>query len=335
MTWRDDTEIILHKKVGFLLSHGALGDTITSLPAIKFARATHNSVMEMVVWTRKDLVPLLALLLPGCDVRPLDAFHDEAALYKNQIPYPFAMNSTVRNTVTRNKMDMVLFAYATLLDTQPPAPEWMSYPTAPIGPRTLAEPYVVIAANGTAANRMLPARTVAKVAEWCLSNGLRPVFLGKQEAEVPLTIVNGEGATRTTKKALSISKLDEVPADIMAAALDLRETTGILEARDILGHAAAVVGIDGGLLHLAGTTNAPIVYAMTSVHPAHRAIMRDGEHNKNVIHVQPRELKCSGCQSRWTLVFGHPFTECAYGDWKCVDLVHADDLTAALEKLCC
>jgi ADP-heptose:LPS heptosyltransferase len=324
----------MHPKVGFLLSHGALGDTITSLPAIRFARATHNAqAMKMIVWTRRDLVPLLEILLPGCDVQPLEMFHEETERTKNNIGYPFAMNSSIRNTVTRNKMDMVLFGYATLLDTQPPSPEWMSYPTAPLGPRAIAEPYIVIAANGTAPNRIIPPRTVTAIAEWALARGLKPVFLGKREAEVPVTIVTGEGPTRQAKKSESTSRLAEIDAALMERCLDLREKTGILEARDILGHAEAVVGIDGGLLHLAGTTDVPIVYAVTTVHPAHRSIMRHGELNWRVEYVEPKNLKCAGCQSKWTLVFGHPFTTCAYDDFLCVDHLDPADLTKALESL--
>jgi hypothetical protein len=48
---------------------------------------------------------------------------------------------------------------------------------------------------------------------------------------------------------------------VFGECIDLREKTTLLELRDVLGHAAAVVGVDGGTLHLAGTTDVPIVFA--------------------------------------------------------------------------
>jgi len=94
-----------------------------------------------------------------------------------------------------------------------------------------------------------------------------------------------------------------------------------------------VVGIDGGLLHLAGTTAVPIVYGMTHVEPRCRPIVRGGQRNWNVVHVTPRNLGCSGCQSNWTLMFRHDFRFCLYKDYACTSALHAEDFINGLTAL--
>lgn len=334
MIWREGTEFVMHPKVGLLLSHGALGDTITSLPAIRFARASHNKAMKLVVWTRDDLAPLVSILVPGCDVRTLEDYHAEAqaqvdAGKPRAMPYPFSMNSSMNNTITRNKCDMVHFGFLTLLDCEPPNPTWMNYPTAPLGPRPadLDVKYVAIAPNGNAENRIIPASVLGPVIQGLLDRGLRPVILGRRESKVPVMIVTQNGTNRKEKKAEARSFFDDLPESLRKQCVDLRERTTTLEARDVLGHAECVIGIDGGLLHLAGTTDVPIVYGITSVDPAHRAIWRHNEANWKLVHVQPpASLKCRGCQSHWTLVFGFPFTSCLYSDNACANLDPQDFL---------
>lgn len=331
--FRDNRQLVVHPKVGFMLHHGALGDTISSLPALNFARAAHAPVVEMVVWTREDLVPLIKLLCPGFDVRTLYDFKLESEAHGGKLPYPYCMNSSVNNTITRNKQDMVDFAFRCLLDLQPPFAEAMNYPSAPLGPRpaNLDVKYVALAPNGNALNRTLPATVLGPVIEGLLARGLRPVMLGKREASVPVAIQNGKVIKE--RKSVNTGFYDDLPEALRAQCVDLRERTNTLEARDILGHAEAVIGLDGGLLHLAGTTEVPIVYGITSVDPAHRHIYRHGEPGWKQKFVQPPEsLACRGCQSHWTLVFGLPFTECAYGDTACATL-NPDEFLSALDQL--
>jgi ADP-heptose:LPS heptosyltransferase len=120
--------------------------------------------------------------------------------------------------------------------------------------------------------------------------------------------------------------------DVFAKCFDMREQTTLLELRNILGHAAAVVGVDGGTLHLAGTTDVPIVFASGTTLPKHRYIPRHGDPEFKIRYVGPRDLECYGCQSNWPLVTMH-FTECAYGDNKCMDQLHPDDFINGLREL--
>lgn len=55
---------------------------------------------------------------------------------------------------------------------------------------------------------------------------------------------------------------------------DLRGKTTLAEAQCILSHAGCVFTVDSGLLHLAATTDAPIVQIGSSIHPAYRKVIR-------------------------------------------------------------
>jgi ADP-heptose:LPS heptosyltransferase len=105
-----------------------------------------------------------------------------------------------------------------------------------------------------------------------------------------------------------------------------------MQARDVCGHAEAVVGVDGGIIHLAATTDVPVIYAMTTTHPRHRMIARNGDPWHKIRYVTPRNLECAGCQSNWVLTY-FDFTKCAYGDNQCTYMLHADDFIAGLKDL--
>jgi ADP-heptose:LPS heptosyltransferase len=116
--------------------------------------------------------------------------------------------------------------------------------------------------------------------------------------------------------------------------IDMRnKTDDLLTLREWLGHAAAVVGIDGGTLHLAATTEVPIVYGCTRVEPFHRSIVRNDEYNWRLLHVTPRDLECAGCQSKMFFMFKHNFANCVYGDNKCTTALRGEDFIEALEEL--
>lgn len=102
---------------------------------------------------------------------------------------------------------------------------------------------------------------------------------------------------------------------------------------DLLGHAEAVVGVDGGTLHLAGTTDTNIIYAMGTTHPKHRYIARNGNPHHKIRYVVPRDLECIGCQSNILLQFHHDFRNCIYKDDECMDHLHPDDFINGLKEL--
>jgi hypothetical protein len=333
--WRSGVELLVDRKVNFVLAHGSLGDVITSLPAIIHARETHVAEMEMSVWVPHWLMDLVAVLLyPYGDftLRRFEDFPIKASDRDRGRDGPTLLNYAQNNIQTRCRVDMVDFAFATFLDARPESPEQRSYPTgAPLGPRPkIPSPYVVVPTGATSKTRLLTASVLGPILEYVVQQGLKPVISGTKKAHVKLLDTDGkvEDATVSTE-------FDQLPQALRDQCLDLRDETTLVQLRDLCGYALAVVGVDGGTLHLTGTTHTPIVYGCTNVLPVHRGITREGHENWKVLHVLPRELECVGCQSNWTLMIGHKFTECIYGDYACTKppALHPEDFINALQQL--
>lgn len=332
--FRDNKPIYTAKQIHFVLNHGALGDMISSLPAIAYSHQVAAPAQLMTVWVMEHQVPLVSHLMGRLDnlrVMPIHQFSLTVPIEGEDPKWLVAGNAVsnggVKNQITRNRISMVDFAHMVLCDRLPRDDFERNYPhTAPLtSPNPLGMPYVVISVGATSDNKIIPEHVTEAIIHWCVGRGYKPVILGKSETLVKAV---GEDIPLTIRY-----RYDTLPQAAKALALDMRDKTNLLEARDWCGHAAAVVGVDGGLLHLAGTTNTKIVYGWTTVNPLDRAIVRYSLSNWEVEHVGPRDLACVGCQGNWNLMHGHNFRNCMYKDNLCVDRLNGQDFTDALERL--
>jgi len=230
---------------------------------------------------------------------------------------------------------MVDFAFAYLLDAQPESMAERNYPTdAPLGERLrnnawkLIEDYVVFPVGATSDNKLFRASVMVPIIEWVLKQGYQAVIVGTKTSFVSAQTADGSIEPITMR-----DEIDKIPSQIFDACLDLREKTTLLELRDVCGYASAVVGVDGGTTHLAGTTNTNIIYGLTTTLPKHRYISRHGDPNYKIRYVGPRNLECAGCQSNWLLYFHHDFRFCPYGDNICTELLHPEDFINGLKEL--
>lgn len=334
--FRNGTEIITGESMNFVLNHGALGDVVCSLPAIIHARLSHNARLKMTVWAPAAQNELLRhLLAPYGEftVKPMSEFPLKAAQRADWGGGPVAMNAPPFDTHTRNRVHMVDFAFNFLLDAQPESMAERSYPVlAPLDSVSKFgfpdHPYVVIPVGATSLNKLFKAHVMEPVIRWIYDRGYTPVLVGTKVSHT--VALNG---TDAPEQLVIVDEIGKLPETVINMCFDLREKTTLLELRDILGHAEAVVGVDGGTLHLAGTTDTNIVYAMGTTLPKHRFIARFGDPNHKIRYVAPRNLECTGCQSRMTLMFGHNFRHCIYKDNKCMDLLHPEDFINGMEQL--
>lgn len=334
--YRDGIELRTEDRVSFVLSHCALGDGICSLPPIRWARSMHGPELDMQVWCPEHVHPLFSHLIgtPGLRFRPLHDLKDVLKRHKRgdeikdeDAPGACVVNYSIKDTITRNKMDMVRFAYATMLDREPDSAEEMNYPSAPLGPRPpIIVPYVVLPVGATNDSTLFHPKTLNPLIEWLLTKGYLPVLTGSKDSKVH--------ALEKGKPILLVvrDRADELDKALYDRCLDLRNKTTLMELRDLIGHSVAVAGVDGGTLHLAGTTDVPIVYGCTRVAARHRPIYRHSQENWRLKHVEPHDLECAGCQSNWTLMFKYNFANCAYGDHKCAEL-RAEDFINGLTEL--
>lgn len=329
--YREGKQILTSHVHNFILSHGALGDVITSLPAIIHARKTVSDLMAMKVYCPEHQIPLIEHLLAPYGkfiLRPLTEFPKTRAMREGWDGGPTSMNAPPYDTHTRNRQHMVDFAFSYLIDAQPESMAERNYPNAaPLGPRTIAEKYVVFPIGATSENKLFRASVMGPIIEWVIEQGYVPVLLGSRESRTNAATLDG-----TIQKIVILEQTDLLKPETLALCVDLRDKTTLLEARDVLGYAEAVVGVDGGTLHLAGTTDTNIVYAMGTTLPKHRYIPRNANPNHKIRYVGPRDLECTGCQSNWQMTRWN-FRYCIYEDNKCMEQLHPADFIAGLQEL--
>lgn len=168
--------------------------------------------------------------------------------------------------------------------------------------------YAVITTGITGNSRKTPPDAWNFIIEHVRERGLTPVFLGKSKVET------GNRANLYTKFS------DQTRYDL---GVDLRDKTTLLQAAAIMNNAAVVIGHDNGLLHLAGCTEAPIVFGYNLASPQHREPRRPVGRVFNVT-LTHAELACIHCQSNMNFVIGFNFKECFYGDLKCMSMLFED-----------
>lgn len=332
--YRDGRRLITTERHNFVLNHGALGDAITSLPAIIKAGQGFSDVMDLRVWCGKWQHELFAHLLEPygkftmMDIAAFPYKYEERKMMQIEAAFgTVAYNAPVFDQHTRNRVHMVDFAFNFLTDSRPESMLERSYPTAaPLGPRTIAEKYVVVPVGATSENKLFRASVMEPVMRWCIGRGYKVVITGTETSH---TSVKEDGGLKPIK---IIAQTSLLPEDLFAQLIDLREKTTLLELRDVLGHAEAVIGVDGGTIHLAGTTDTNIIYACGTALPKHRFIARGGDHNHKIRYVGPRDLECAGCQSNMQMTTFN-FRYCPYGDYLCMERLHPDDFTTGLTQL--
>ena len=328
--YRDGKQFLTADTMNFVLNNGALGDVITSLPAIIAAREGYHPALKMKVWApswQNDLVRHLLAPYGEFEVVPFEDFPMTRALRGDWKGGHTALNQIPYNTHTRNRVHMVDYAFACLTDSRPESWDERNYPTlAPLGQPVFPSPYVVFPVGAGSDNRLFRASVMAPIMRWCQDESYKVVVVGTKASHTKLN-VGGKLTPIVLREESSL-----LPTDILAQCVDMREKTTLLELRDLCGYAAAVVGVDGGTLHLAGTTDAPIVYGLTTTVPKHRSIVRQGDPSHRIRYVGPRDLECAGCQSNWRMS-RQDFTQCAYGDNLCTERLHPDDFIEALKQL--
>jgi hypothetical protein len=171
----------------------------------------------------------------------------------------------------------------------------------------LAKDYVVIVPGMTAKSRAIRPTTVNKLTEYFRLRGYEVVFLGASE--------HGH-------KTNFHPDLDKTNVK------SLINRTSILEAGAVIQGAKCIVGNDGGLIHVAATTNTPIVAGMTVASPEKRTPYRTAPTR----FVVPK-IDCIFCQEENFMVTGHDYKDCLYGDSKCCDLLTPDLYIKEIEQV--
>jgi len=151
--------------------------------------------------------------------------------------------------------------------------------------------YAVMLPGGTELNRTMSADTAKKVADHLRKKGLEPVILGRNHIHTD----KNTGAYTTN---FSVK-----PADL---GIDLVDKTTLLDAACVMANAKIVVGIDGGMLHLACCSEVPVVFGLTVASWRNRKPYREAK----TIPIVDETLPCIYCQERIRMLYTHDFKKC-------------------------
>jgi len=160
-------------------------------------------------------------------------------------------------------------------------------------------------------NRSIPNEELLKIAEYVHSRGYTPVYVGKTD----------QGAW---KNRPPVSPFSPPPYGV-----DLRNKTTIPELASIMAKSVAVLGVDSGPIHLAGTTSTTIISGYTNVDWRHRIPTRL---RGRTIVIEPDPIECRYCSSRW-LKNSYDFLYCYYDHNECAKSLRAEKYINALNSV--
>ena len=321
-TRKDHKHNVVH--VNFLLNGGGLGDYITCLPALKYIRDSQPHVV-LHVWVSDFFLELAKNLLPSdVIVKPFSKGINE---YNEDLPGR-KNDSKEHDTLKTHLVDHAFHLLSNNQMTDVTKKNYLTLNSKNISLNkfNLPDKYVVITTGFTSEVREFEPKTTNEVVQYVKSKGYDIVFLGSTKADI--------GAYGKSIIGNFNTEIDYTQG------LNLVNHTSLLEAAKIIEGAKTIVGVDNGLLHLAATTDIPIVGGFTTLKPEHRMPYRHDELGWNFYPVVPPEsLACRFCQSNWDFVYEISFTKCYYKEKamdteiKCVKSLTSDLFIAQLEKI--
>lgn len=296
---------------------GGIGDYICAMPAIRYMSREFPQVRGTIL-LQEFLRPLFQLFiesLPKWSLggqKELDAanFADLplCALNRHQMP-----NATGMHLVDIAFMQLIN-SDLLLLDNENRNYTQISSRLRGIKLKKefrIKQRYAVLTVIATNELRQFPAEIFNGIKDYLLKRDILPVIVGNQK-------MGGRG--------LKIHDSYD-----FTGTLNLVDKTSLLEAAQIIERSQMIIGIDNGLLHIAGCTEVPIIFGYTIVAPRHRHPIRP---IGRTIDIAPdtRELPCSFCHSRMRHL-SHDFTKCLYGDIKCLEHLTLDRWRLAIEEI--
>jgi len=302
--------MILADPVCYSLNSISMGDVIAAAPIVKYAIDTFHSNTEYKVLARSYYNDLFTFF-------PKDKLGDQSQPHSFSLPWQIRYLNTPKSgnaRTTSMHMHLSTFASIQLLNRLIPEEAMRYLPLPKVDVSHFDVDFskaVLIVVTYRDEVRKIPFDAVDGIAKWVKSKGLIPVYIGK---------VDTSDMWKDSPFLLAFESLPE--------GVNLLNKTTILEMASIMAKSRAVVGMDSGPIHVAGTTDVPIVCGFTNVAPEHRIPIRE----KGVfIPVVPDE-ECRHCQSRWCLNY-HDFGYCYFKHANCVKQMTAEKFIKALTDL--
>lgn len=305
--------------LNILFERGGMGDTVARLPAVRYISQQYKHIKQIRLFVQDYFVATAKYLLISnfCTNVEVYGLTQLEEVIKNDPPdTPGVRTNGPNNPHTTLRTHLTDHAFHVLVDEQVDD-EHKQYLRMGRGLKRMYSDlspysYAVVTTGFTAANReFLPAQVNA-VASYIKSLGFEVVFLGQKQNTFREGVDPTEAKFRDDAIDFSIG-------------LDLRDSTTPWEAMAIIGNAEFVIGVDNGLLQLAGCTDTPIVAGFTSVDPRHRTPRRNGRGESKIYTVVPKELACAFCQTSGGFVYDMDWRSCYYGNYACVSSLKLED----------
>lgn len=306
--------------VNVAFNHGGIGDDICRLPAFKYLLKKWPHV-RITLAVPDYFVPIIEHFFVGHPqiervVTMTEIWKDNSLRkrnwYQTKTEYFSPMHS-----------HLILHAFSYLCDTVEVSIEEQNYlqfetkRLPDVSQFSLPSSYIAIQVGSTAFVRSLPASTINGISDWAKRSGHQIVYLGNK---------------RTVRGGVAES-IDAVYSEDLSTdgVIDLRDKTTLLETAKVISEAKAMVGLDGGLLHLAGCTQVPIVAAYTNLIPKHRLPIRNNELGWNCKVITPPG--CHACESNTNFLPEHDYRWCVWPELKCNEKLTADLFIRELENI--
>jgi ADP-heptose:LPS heptosyltransferase len=283
------------KTINILFQSGGVGDHIASLTAVDYILRRYPWITPLL-WVPDFMKEISINLLP--EHAQVWAYSEMRGRYDPSKPTKSTLWDGHSSPI---KIHLLNYAFWKLVDEQPPIEE-MNYLRLKLDKIDIADERplrsVVITTGFTADVREFPPSAVNEVARYVKSKDYTPIFLGQTSTKT--------GAHDTIR-----GKFRE---DIdFSLGVNLIDKTTLVEAGAIMASSAAVVGVDNGLMHVAGTTDVPIIGGFTTVRPEIRMPVRHNKLGWNFFPVVPDEsLSCRFCQQDTNFIYGHDYRNCLH-----------------------
>lgn len=297
---------------------GGMGDAIAALPVCKHIFNNYTKNHTITFWMPAYLKDLTKLALPGADVQSLSDIDKKWQNRATVLTYQNAFPTYLR-------MHLTDYSSVKLIDGLLPNEE-KNYLKPDLRQITLPDygydlsKGVLITPYFTSRTRQMTSKLIDDISDYVLAKGYIPVYIGKSRTVV--SDLNSENVIKGKHNDFDKTK-----------GINLADRTSVLQCLKLISKSKAIIGIDNGLLHLAGMTNIPIIGGFTTVLPEARMPYRNNQLGWNYYPVTVKGLECLGCQSNWTFQTNLDFTKCYYGDYKCVQDLSIEHFKEALDKV--
>ncbi len=257
------------KLAQMILTDGGAGDLIAGLPAVQW-NVKNCPDVAWRLFCPDYLAEFARHQIPGIAVFP---FSEAKPHFRNDL---LTLTTQWHNQHTPMRTHPTDYAFHMLCDRKPPHLIYRDYiQVIPSQIDTekfdLPRSYVCIGATSREKCKAMSPDLIAGITRYLKARGITPVYLGQTN----------------TKTGTAVEMQSQAASADYSEGINLIDQTTLLEASAIIARSMAFVGMDGGLMHLAGCTQAPIVAGFTLVEPAQVAPYRWGGQKFKFQAVEP------------------------------------------------